>query len=88
MTQAPERRGTPFGAGRDAFAEVIGEARAHVVQQQIGVGMNGLAAQFGQRVVVTGGHRGPVTARAADIGKQGFAGRVAVVAACTDAEQG
>ena len=46
--EAPERRGAPFLAGGFEIRAVVGEAFAHVMEQEIGEGMESLVRQFGK----------------------------------------
>jgi len=53
-TGAPERCGPPFSAAGVTFTHVIRKSGSHVVEEQVGPGVNGLAAQFGERVAGAG----------------------------------
>src|SRR5439155_4343677 len=53
-TDAPERRCAPLGAGGVTFTHIVGQTSAHVMQQQVRVGMDGLVAEFGHGMIQTG----------------------------------
>ena len=44
--EAPERRGAPFLAGSFEVRAIVGQAFAHVMEQEIGEGMKGLVGQL------------------------------------------
>src|SRR5262245_31858397 len=66
QANAPERRRAPFAPRRLAFGPAVGEALAHVVQQEIGVRPDQLMRQMRLTGHVAGHEFWPVTARAAD----------------------
>jgi hypothetical protein len=54
QADAPKRRGLPFAAGGAAFGAVVGQPRAHVVQQKVGIGPDQLEALLGLAVQPVG----------------------------------
>src|SRR5262245_24359295 len=66
QADAPERRRAPLAPSRLAFGPAVGEALAHVVQQEIGVRPDQLMRQMRLAGHVAGHEFWPVTARAAD----------------------
>ena len=88
-TEAPEWRRAPFEAGGGPVGSAVGEVGAHVVEEEIGVGVDGLVAEFRDWVGVTGGGVREVAGRAVEGFEEGFAaldGWVVEVAACGDGE--
>jgi hypothetical protein len=88
---APQRRRAPLAARSLEVGPAVGQGLAHVVQQQVGVGRNGLArqrlaAERGRQrreQLAAGLVRGPVALRALGLVEQRLApahGRVAGVA--------
>ncbi len=71
--KAPERRGAPFLAGGFEIRAVVGQAFAHVMEQEIGEGMKGLVCQFGKMFDGLGLQRRHVAGGAAHGAEQFFA---------------
>lgn len=46
LADAPQRRGTAFTSTRTEIRPIVGERRAHVVQQEIRVRMDALRSEF------------------------------------------
>jgi hypothetical protein len=74
FAQAPERGGAPFGRARRrrrvvgigrGHSAVVSEIRAHVVEEQVGEGPDGLIAQLREGVIGAGDHVRHVAIRAA-----------------------
>src|SRR5690606_17565480 len=65
QTDAPQRRGPPFAAAGLELRTAIGQAFAHVVQQQVGIGANQLVGQLRFGGVDVGGELRCVAALAA-----------------------
>ena len=89
-TDAPEGRGAPLGGRGVPLDQGRGEARAHVVEQEVGVGVDRLVPELGVGVVRRGLEGGNVAAGAADgveEGLTGEVGRVGDVAARAHAEE-
>ena len=55
---APERRGAPFGAGGLELGAAVGEAGAHVVEEQVGVGEDELVGDGGDGMLAGAVARG------------------------------
>lgn len=51
---APQGRGSPFAPAGEIVRPAIGKVRAHVVHQQIGVGMDGLVRELRQWRILAG----------------------------------
>jgi len=56
-TNAPQRRGTPLATAGMGLLQSGGQARAHVMQQQISVGVNGLISEFRMGMIRSGAKR-------------------------------
>jgi len=67
---APERRRAPFGTGGVELTHVVRQAGTHVVQEQIGIRMDGLAAEFGHGMERTGGEARRVARGALSAGEK------------------
>ena len=48
LPQAPQRRAAPFAPARLALLDAVGQAAAHVVQQQVGEQVDGLVLRARQ----------------------------------------
>ena len=70
QAEAPERRRPPLAAGCRAVRAAVGETLAHVVEEEIGVRMDGLVAELGQRRVAAGGERRHVARGTAETAEQ------------------
>ena len=64
VTNAPQRRGTPHAAFGLALDKLVGKVCAHVMQQQVGVGVDRLVTQLGKQVAWSSFHRHCVAGRA------------------------
>ena len=79
--QRDERRGAPVARPRAAVTHAVGEARAHVVHEQVGVDGGVDAGERRERVVVARLERRDVTRRAPDLREERRAARVELAAA-------
>ena len=78
--EAPERRSAPFASGGLAIGSAVCQFWSHVVDEEIGEGLDGLLVEFREGVGVSGGEAGGMAIVAADLAEEvGSAGDGGVV---------
>src|SRR5215469_14632299 len=70
QADAPERRRAPLGTGSHSLTHIVSQTNAHIVQQEVGVRMNGLVAKFGHGMVRAGGECRRMTLHAISAGEK------------------
>jgi len=75
QANAPQRRGSPLTAVGEKLAALVGQAFAHIVQQQVAVGIDALSGQLRLGGVARRGETGGMAAGAASLVEQALAGQ-------------